>query len=173
LEHGLLKPGDRKAQWIPFRDTSPLHRNHDQLYLPPARYYRKELVSTKPVKRAMLYASALGLMDLCLNGQDPGDAYFEPGWADYHKRAHYRTCDVTSLLKPGTNGVGAIVTDGLVCRLRRLRTARRLRTKQDRQQFLWQNALATPAARNRIHRRLARDRRHRHHLEGERRRPDP
>jgi len=109
---GLLKPEDWKAQWISFRDTSPLHRSRDLLYLPPARYYRKEFVSAKPVKRAMVYASALGLLELRLSGQNPGDAWFEPGWADYHQRTFYRTHDVTATIKAGTNCIGAIVADG-------------------------------------------------------------
>jgi alpha-L-rhamnosidase len=64
------------------------------------------------VTRATLYASALGIAELHLNGRRVGDAYFEPGWADYHRRAYYRTHDVTALVKRGPNCLGAIVADG-------------------------------------------------------------
>lgn len=109
---GLLKATDWTAQWISFRDTSPLHTNRSTLFLPPARHYRKEFDRAKAVQRATLYASALGLCELHLNGQRIGDAWFEPGWADYLQRAYYRTHDVTSLMKRGANCVGAIVGEG-------------------------------------------------------------
>jgi alpha-L-rhamnosidase len=35
-----------------------------------------------------------------------------PGWTDYNQRVYYRTYDVTSLLQPGSNTVGAILGDG-------------------------------------------------------------
>ncbi|HOW63981.1 MAG TPA: family 78 glycoside hydrolase catalytic domain [Candidatus Paceibacterota bacterium] len=109
---GLLKPSDWTAQWISFRDTAPLHTNRSTLFLPPARHYRKQFSPAKTVQRATLYASALGICELHLNGYHIGDAWFEPGWADYRKRAYYRTHDVTHLMKSGANCVGAIVAEG-------------------------------------------------------------
>lgn len=109
---GLLKPEDWKAEWIAFRDVSPLHTNRNDLFLPPARHYRKGFAASKPVKRAVLCFSALGLADFYLNGQRVSDGYFESGWADYHQRAYYRTHDVTRLLATGANCVGAIVAEG-------------------------------------------------------------
>lgn len=109
---GLLEPNHWTAQWISYRDTAPLHTNRSTLFLPPARHYRKEFASAKTVRRATLYASALGICELHLNGQRVGDAWFEPGWADCHKRAYYRTHDVTPMVKRGANCVGAIVAEG-------------------------------------------------------------
>ena len=109
---GLLKPEDWKARWISFKDESPLHTARQKLHLPPARNYRKEFEAVREVKRATLYFSALGIAEMQLNGRKVGDAWFESGWADYAKRAYYRTHDVTSLLKQGRNTVGAIVADG-------------------------------------------------------------
>ena len=98
--------------WISFRDTTPLHKDRGTLFLPPARHYRKEFTAGKPVKRAMLFASALGVSDFFLNGQRVSDAWFEPGWSDYHQRAYYRAHDVTRLVREGTNCLGAVVADG-------------------------------------------------------------
>ena len=109
---GLLQPGDWQGQWISFRDTAPLHTNRNALFLPPARQYRREFQAAKPARRATVYASALGIFELHLNGQRVGDAWFEPGWSDYLKRAYYRTHDVTSLLHEGSNAIGAMVADG-------------------------------------------------------------
>jgi alpha-L-rhamnosidase len=109
---GLLQPDDWTAQWISFRDTTPLPDKPGALLLPPARHYRKEFSAKKQVARATLYSSALGLCEMHLNGRKVGDALLEPGWSDYLKRAYYRTTDVTPLVKQGSNTVGAVVTDG-------------------------------------------------------------
>lgn len=109
---GLLAAADWKAEWISHRDTAPLHTNRNELYLPAPRYYRKGFVAARPVKRAMLYFSALGLADFHLNGKSVSAGYFESGWADYQQRAYYRTHDVTKLLARGENCLGAIVAEG-------------------------------------------------------------
>src|ERR1035438_4966697 len=109
---GLLQARDWKAQYISFRDTTPVHRFAQPLFLPPARQYRKEFAAVKAVRRAMIYSTALGIYELHLNGQRVADALFAPGWSDYHQRAYYNTYDVTALVKPGANALGAWVADG-------------------------------------------------------------
>ncbi len=109
---GLLKPEDWQAQWISFKDSTPVHASRETLLLPPARQYRKEFSAAKPVKRATLYTSALGIGDPQINGRRVSDTYFEPGWSDYLRRAYYRTHDVTALVKPGANAIGITVADG-------------------------------------------------------------
>ena len=62
--------------------------------------------------RATLYASALGLVEVHLNGRRVSEDFFTPGWTDYDKRVHYRTYDVTSLVNRGDNVLGVILADG-------------------------------------------------------------
>ena len=115
---GLLKPADWKAQWIGYDKprapkvkkaasdkTAPVH-------VPPAVYLRKEFQVKKTVRRASLYASALGWYRVRLNGRDVHATYFDPGWTDYNKRVYYRTYDVTELVRPGDNALGATLSDG-------------------------------------------------------------
>jgi len=109
---GLLEPEDWHADYISFRDTTAVWTNRKVLFLPPAHQYRKEFAASKTIKRAMIYATALGVYELYLNGHRVGDAQFAPGWTDYHQRAYYNTYDVTSLVKRGDNAVGAWVADG-------------------------------------------------------------
>jgi alpha-L-rhamnosidase len=109
---GLLRREDWQAQFISYRDATPLHTNLTELWLPPARHYRKSFDLAKPVRRATAYATALGLYELHLNGERVGDAWFTPGWTDYRKRAYYQAYDVTRLLRRGDNAVGAVVTEG-------------------------------------------------------------
>lgn len=109
---GLLAPEDWQAKYISLRDSAPVWTNRNQLYLPPARQYRKEFVAAKAVKRATIYATALGIYELYLNGQRIGDSRFAPGWTDYHQRAYYNTYDVTTLMQTGGNALGAWLADG-------------------------------------------------------------
>ena len=83
-----------------------------ELFLPPAQFLRKQFVIDNPVKRATVYASALGNYELYLNGRRVGDAYFTPGWTDYDTRVYYNTFDVTDYLKKGANAIGGILADG-------------------------------------------------------------
>lgn len=78
----------------------------------PAAYLRKTFESAKPVRRALVFASALGDYALHLNGKRVGDDYFTPGYTDYHKTLYYNTYDVTSLLQDGANAIGGILADG-------------------------------------------------------------
>src|SRR5258708_39346502 len=110
---GLLRPDDWRAEWISYRDNEPLHADPASLHLPAARHYRKDFTTAKSIRRATVYASALGLYELYCNGQRVGDAYFKPGWSDYLQRAYYRSHDVTALLRSGgANTLGAVVADG-------------------------------------------------------------
>jgi alpha-L-rhamnosidase len=109
---GLMQSNDWQAQYISFRDRSPVFKATNSLLLPPARQYRKEFQAGKAVRRATIYATALGIYELHLNGQRVGDARFAPGWTDYRQRAYYNTYDVTPMVKRGANALGAWVADG-------------------------------------------------------------
>ncbi|MHC4086597.1 MAG: family 78 glycoside hydrolase catalytic domain [Planctomycetota bacterium] len=82
------------------------------LVLPPPPYLRRSFSVDKPIERATVYASALGLYELHINGHRVGEDYFTPGWTDYTKRVYYQTYDVTNILEPGDNAIGAILADG-------------------------------------------------------------
>jgi alpha-L-rhamnosidase len=75
-------------------------------------YLRKDFTLGKPIVKARLYATALGLYELHLNGQRVGDHLFAPDWTDYNKRARYQVYDVTSLVKQGGNSLGGLVGNG-------------------------------------------------------------
>jgi alpha-L-rhamnosidase len=120
---GLLKPEDWRAGWIGYdeerlklaRQTAPASGGDIKTnapYLPPVPYFRKSFTAGQPIVRATLYASALGLVEVHLNGHRVSGDFFTPGWTDYEKRVHYRTYDVTQLMKRGENALGAILADG-------------------------------------------------------------
>ena len=108
---GLLSLDDWEAKWISRKKTEQKQKEGG-LFLPPAAYLRKEFSITKPVKRAVVYASALGFYELHINGNRIGKDYFTPGWTDYKKRVYYNTYDITDLLVKKANAIGAVLADG-------------------------------------------------------------
>ena len=97
---GLLEPGDwRGADWI------GSDKSRQNPILPPPAYLRTTFPVAKTVRRATLYATALGIFDVHLNGDRVSDDYFNPGWTDYTKRVYYRAFDVTSQVRMGDNAL--------------------------------------------------------------------
>lgn len=66
----------------------------------------------KTVKSAKLYASAMGVYNLFLNGKKVGDFWFAPGDSQYRETMSYQAYDVTGLLKAGPNALGASLASG-------------------------------------------------------------
>jgi alpha-L-rhamnosidase len=74
-------------------------------------------LSDKKIVRALLYASALGTMNVSVNGQDAcrtgGQAeLLAPGWTDYKYNTDMRTYDVTDLVTGPELTVGAEIGNG-------------------------------------------------------------
>ena len=122
-ERGLAQ-GDWRGQWIGLDDWNGLHmprhpapgahRDPDAPLagLIPSPYLRTTLRLDGRVRRARIYATALGLYELHLNGARVGDRLLTPGWTDYDRRVQYQTYDVTALLREGDNALGAILAPG-------------------------------------------------------------
>ncbi|MDR2041287.1 MAG: glycoside hydrolase family 78 protein [Tannerella sp.] len=112
FETGLPGSGWHGAQWIKIADRDAT----DAIPI-----FRTTFTATKTVRSARIYASALGVYDLFINGKrvgttqpDGSTVYDElkPGWTDYRKTAMYSTYDVTNLLQKGKNAIGAQVASG-------------------------------------------------------------
>src|ERR671916_2196062 len=119
-EMGLLERSDWIGKWIGLGEGPP------QDFEPPtgdeyddvgpglirSPYLRKEFRLEKPVGRARLYATALGVYEPYVNGERVGKDVLAPGWTDYRKRVQYQTFDVSKLLAEGRNALGAVLGDG-------------------------------------------------------------
>jgi len=79
---------------------------------PTIPYLRKSFDVAKPVTRATIYATALGIYELRLNGKRVGDHFLAPEWTDFSKRLRYQEYDVTSLVAAGPNVLAAQVANG-------------------------------------------------------------
>ena len=122
---GLLAEKDWKGEWIGFdeargemqaaakKNKGKLPEGNDApLYLLAPPYLRKDFKAAKPIARATLYTTSLGIADLYLNGQLINTSRFNPGWTDYAKRVYYRAYDVTARIAKGSNAIGAVLADG-------------------------------------------------------------
>ena len=67
----------------------------------------------KTVRRGRIYATALGVFTMQMNGQAVTQNRLEPGETAYNKTLYYSTYDVTSLLQEGENVMLAQVAGGL------------------------------------------------------------
>ena len=105
-EMGLLEPGDWQASWIEPNLREDVKKSE------PAPMLRRAFKISGDVEQARVYATALGLYELHLNGHRVGDQFFTPGWTSYRKRLQYQTYDVTQLLKSGDNALGVMLGNG-------------------------------------------------------------
>ena len=105
-EMGLLKPEDWTADWI-----EPVLKE-DVNSSNPCPMIRKQFEVNREVKSARAYVTCLGLYEMQLNGEKVGDQVFTPGWTSYHNILQYQVYDITDMVKPGVNCLGAILGDG-------------------------------------------------------------
>ncbi len=99
---GILNLNDGEKTSQPLRGYEPL----------PAPTLRKEFEIAAPAARATLYASALGVHAIRINGKRVGEDELSPGWTDYGQRVPYLAYDVTGLLHSGKNAIAVQLADG-------------------------------------------------------------
>ena len=102
FEAGLF-PEDWSAKWI----TSGLRADSERL---PADYFKKEFALKGEVKKARLYATALGAYTAYVNGVRL-KGVLAPGTTEYAQRVNYQTYDVTDYLRE-RNCLSFTLTDG-------------------------------------------------------------
>lgn len=73
--------------------------------------FNKSFHIDKKIKRARIYATALGLYEIFLNGKRVGDYYDAPYWTSYSHRLQYQTYDITNMLKD-ENSINVLVANG-------------------------------------------------------------
>lgn len=122
---GLLDKSDWQAKWIadaieaetwakanPTNGVLATVKPGGDAGALPATMVRRAFRLDGAVKRATVYATALGLYELRLNGRRVGEQLLAPEWTSYRKRVQYQTYDVTGLLRPGENAVAVLLGEG-------------------------------------------------------------
>lgn len=97
LTDGYLRPTDRFGYFT---------------NIPPSPLLRKEISVSRKIRRAFYYASALGIYEAYINGQKVGKQVFAPEFTDYDSHLQYQAYEVSRLLQPGANVLGATLADG-------------------------------------------------------------
>lgn len=59
----------------------------------------REFSCPKPVSKAEMWLTALGVYEARLNGQRVGDYVLAPGWTAYEKRLQYQQYDITTMIR--------------------------------------------------------------------------
>lgn len=96
-----------KAEWI----TDGEYSFTDKKVSSVPMMFRKKFKCIRKVKEAKIYASALGIYELIVNGKKAGDRYFAPGFTSYRHEMQYQVYDVTDMLS-GDNTLTAVVSGG-------------------------------------------------------------
>ena len=78
----------------------------------PAPLLRREFTLRSAPVSARLHVSALGALDVRLNGRPALDEVLSPGWTAYEERVLLSTVDVTDLVHEGVNVLAGSVGDG-------------------------------------------------------------
>ena len=78
----------------------------------PSPYLRSVVHIAGTPRRARVYVTAKGLYELHVNGTRVGDRLLTPGWTDYDRRIQYQAYDITDLVRPGENVLGAVLAPG-------------------------------------------------------------
>ncbi|MFU8817566.1 MAG: family 78 glycoside hydrolase catalytic domain [Pseudomonadales bacterium] len=109
FELGLLLPEDWQASWI----GSPL-RGTPTTAVPAPLLWRDFDLDRAP-EVARLYVAVLGAALWEINGRPATEHEPVAAWTDLTQRVPYHVYDVTALLVPGSNRLGALLSDGDYC----------------------------------------------------------
>lgn len=107
LEAGLMRGDDWVASYIGPNGQTRMGGEPQ-----PCPLLRRSFRLDDGIEQARLYVTALGLYEVGINGSSVTSDHLTPGWTDYRHRLLYRTYDVTHLLGPGENVIGATLADG-------------------------------------------------------------
>lgn len=96
-----------QAKWI----TCGSYNFTEKKTSPKPMLFRRSFSLKKPVARAVVYSTAIGIFKLNLNGEKVGDEFFAPGFTTYEKNLQYTVNDITKMLSD-ENKIEAVVCGG-------------------------------------------------------------
>ncbi|MCD8384107.1 MAG: glycoside hydrolase family 78 protein [Clostridiales bacterium] len=96
-----------KGEWI----SDPGYSFTEEKVSPTPMTFRKVFQGKGKIASAKIYATAMGIYELTINGKKVGDQYFAPGFTSYKTHLQYQTYDVTDMLT-GNDTIQADVGGG-------------------------------------------------------------
>ena len=107
----VLEMGRMDTPWQGSWITDGAYRFTEKKVSPIPMMLRKTFSAQKKVASARIYATAMGVYELELNGEKVGNQYFAPGFTSYKTHLQYQTYDVTAQLTCD-NTITAVVGGG-------------------------------------------------------------
>ena len=95
------------GKWI----SDPAYKFTEKKVSPVPMTFRRAVKTDKTIAKARIYATAMGIYELTVNGKKAGDRYFAPGFTSYKTNLQYQTYDVTGLLT-GDDVIQVVVSGG-------------------------------------------------------------
>ena len=95
------------GKWI----SDPAYKFTEKKVSPKPMTFRRRVRTDRKIACARIYATAMGIYELTVNGRKAGDRYFAPGFTSYQANLQYQTYDVTDLLT-GDDVIQAVVAPG-------------------------------------------------------------
>lgn len=107
VEAALLDPAEWTASVIAPDIEPPSNASKRPFYA------RQTISLTSTSGRGRIYATALGVYEIRINGKRIGDHILAPGWQSYNHRLHYQTYEIgQDVLVEGDNVIEAVVGEG-------------------------------------------------------------
>jgi len=111
--------GEEHASETQYFETAKEEEHWTGKWIEPVRQFERMPLMrklfhlpAKPIRKARVYATGLGVYELYLNGEKIGDEYLAPGFHSYDFWQQYQTYDVTEALQTGGNAIGFMLGDG-------------------------------------------------------------
>lgn len=97
-----------QAQWI----SDSAYEFTEKKISPIPILFRRKIALKGNVVSAKIYAAALGIYELDIDGRKVGDRYFAPGFTSYKHEMQYQVYDVSNLLTGSEAVLSAVVAGG-------------------------------------------------------------
>lgn len=109
--HTTFETGRLNTPWAGEWITDTRYSFTEKKVSPRPMIFRRsvEIPRDKKIAHARLYATALGIYTVTINGQKISNRYFAPGFTSYKTNLQYQTYDVTEQLQPEENGETTIL----------------------------------------------------------------
>ncbi|MBQ8160748.1 MAG: family 78 glycoside hydrolase catalytic domain [Clostridia bacterium] len=86
-----------RAKWI----SDPAYHFEEKGVSPVPMVFHKKIQYDRTIEKARIYATALGIYELAIDGEKVGNTFFAPGFTSYSHTLQYQVYDITQALKAG------------------------------------------------------------------------
>ena len=107
-----FETGKLNSPWVGKWITDGLYEFKEKGISPRIMTFRKKIMMEKEIKEAKIYATAMGVYRIDLNGSKVGKAFLKPGFTSYANNLMYQVYDVKDQLKDGQNDLIVNVAGG-------------------------------------------------------------